>query len=224
MGLEDRHEGFQLVIARRRSRQERGLKLCLFNLFYSLFGFLSDYPITLNAGVYGLMDRVVIDQLNRLTERNRFLPGLRSWIGFRETVVWYDREERAAGKPKQSLLNLLKYGFDAIFSFSYKPLRLSLLLGLTISISSFTYAAVLLIMRLLQINVVPGFTTPTISILFLGGVQLIGIGILGEYLGRIYDEVKQRPIFIVDNILRSTGNKKTNLFPENESANEPTGK
>ena len=114
----------------------------------------------------------------------------------------YDRDERAAGRPKQSLLRLTRYALDAIFSFSYKPLRLSLTAGLIMSAVCFAYALVLLVKRLLGIDVVKGFTTPTVAILFLGGVQLISIGILGEYIGRVYDEVKARPLYIVEKVLR----------------------
>ncbi|MGH9321284.1 MAG: glycosyltransferase family 2 protein [Vicinamibacteria bacterium] len=206
--LEAWRNGAQVVIPRRRSRKESGLRRLAFDLFPYVFEWLSDYPIRLKSGVFGLMDRVVVDELNRMTERHRFLPGLFGWVGFRQVVVWYDRSERAAGQPKQSLRRLLRYGFDAIFSFSYKPLRLSLICGVIVSFTAFTYATILLTLRLLNINVVRGFTTPTVAILFLGGVQLIGIGILGEYLGRIYDEVKLRPLYVVDEVWRHSRPQK----------------
>ena len=189
--------GYQVVVARRRSRQDRGLRGLLFRLFHRLFGWVSDFPIDANTGIFGLLDRRAAQQLIALEERNRFLPGLRSWIGFQQTTIWYDRAARAAGEPKQTFDRLFRYAFDAIFSFSYKPLRLSWLFGFIVSTCSFAYGAVLLVMRVLDINVVLGFTTPTVAIMFLGGVQLITIGILGEYLGRIYDEVKHRPHYIV---------------------------
>lgn len=189
--------GNQVVVARRRSRQDRGLRGFFFRLFHRIFGLISDFPIDTDAGIFGLLDRRATDELIRLQERNRFLPGLRSWVGFRQTTVWYDRAARAAGEPKQSFGRLLRYGFDAVFSFSYKPLRLSWLFGFIVSTIAFGYGAVLLLLRLLSVNVVSGFTTPTVAILFLSGVQLITIGILGEYLGRIYDEVKRRPHYIV---------------------------
>lgn len=191
------HTGYQVVVARRRSRQDRGLRGLLFRLFHQLFGWVSDFPIDADTGIFGLLDRRAAQQLIALEERNRFLPGLRSWIGFQQTTIWYDRAARAAGEPKQTVGRLFRYAFDAIFSFSYKPLRLSWLFGFIVSTLSFIYGAVLLVMRVLDINVVLGFTTPTVAIMFLGGVQLITIGILGEYLGRIYDEVKHRPQYIV---------------------------
>jgi len=195
-------EGNMVVLAYRRSRREGFLRQRLYSLFYTLLGTVSDYPIPLDAGVFGLVDRRVADQLRNLSEHNRFLPGLRAWIGFSQAVVPYDREERVAGRPKQSLVRLTRYALDAVFSFSYKPLRLSLAAGLVISGVCFLYAVVLVIKRLVGIDVVPGFTTPTVAILFLGGVQLISIGILGEYIGRVYDEVKARPLYIISEILR----------------------
>lgn len=201
-------EGYDVVIAQRRSRKEGTLRRLLFRAFYKILGIISDYPVTLNAGVFGLMDKRVVGQLVRISERNRFIPGLRSWLGFRQGFVTYDREDRAGGKPKQTLGRLLRYGFDAIFSFSYKPLRISWLIGLVISSLCFLYSIFLVLLRILDINVVPGFTTPTVAILFIGGIQLITIGILGEYLGRIYDEVKQRPLFVVEEELRHCGQGK----------------
>ena len=200
--------GAEVVLAERRSRFETGIRRVLFPLFYSVLGFLSDYPIPLNAGIFGLLDKRAVDAINRLGESNRYIPGLRAWVGFRTQVVFYDRAQRAAGKPKQSFLRLLGYAFDAIFSFSYKPLRLSLFAGLSVAFLSLALGALLFTLRLLNkglfgIPVVAGYTSTIVAITFLGGVQLICIGILGEYLGRIYDEVKRRPLFIVRRVHRS---------------------
>ncbi len=194
--------GAEVVVAERRSRVETGIRRLLFASFYSVLGFLSDYPLPLNAGIFGLLDRRAVEAINRLGETNRYLPGLRAWIGFRTEVILYDRAPRAAGEPKQGLLRLISYALDAIFSFSYKPLRLSLFSGFVIAFFSLVFGAVLLVLRLLGkglfgIPVVLGYTSTIVSITFLGGAQLISIGILGEYLGRIYDEVKRRPLFIV---------------------------
>jgi dolichol-phosphate mannosyltransferase len=195
-------KGAQVVVAQRRSRAERGPRRWLFWLFYRALGFLSDYPIPLNAGIFGLLDRQAVESVNRLGETNRYLPGLRAWVGFRTSVVTYDRAERAGGRPKQTLWKLLRYGLDAIFSFSYKPLRLSLFVGLFTSGFAMCYGITLLICRLLGVGmlglpVVNGYTSTIVSILFLGGVQLISVGILGEYIGRVYDEVKRRPLYLV---------------------------
>jgi dolichol-phosphate mannosyltransferase len=194
--------GAQIVIAERRKRAEGRLRRGLFWCFYKLLGFLSDYPIPLNAGIFGLLDRQAVDAINRLTETNRYLPGLRAWVGFKTAVVHYERAERAGGEPKQSLFRLVRYALDAIFGFSYKPLRLSLALGLLTAGFAMLYGVVLVTCRLLGVGmfgvpVVDGYTSTIVSILFLGGVQLFSVGLLGEYIGRIYDEVKRRPLYFI---------------------------
>ncbi|HKE57023.1 MAG TPA: glycosyltransferase family 2 protein [Pyrinomonadaceae bacterium] len=198
-------KGAKVVIAERRSRKERGLRKVLFPLFYKGLGYLSDFPIPLNAGIFGLLDSQAVDAINRLAETNRYLPGLRAWVGFKTAVVYYDRAPRAAGEPKQNFWRLLKYALDAIFSFSYKPLRLSLLLGSLAAVLAVVYGTVLVFCRFLGIGflggpVVIGYTSTIVSILLLGGVQLICVGLLGEYIGRIYDEVKRRPLFLIHKI------------------------
>jgi len=194
--------GAEVVIAERRSRMESGLRKHLFPLFYKVFGFLSDYPIPLNAGILGLMDRRVVDTLLCLTETNRYLPGLRAWVGFKTAVVFYDRAERAAGEPKQTLGRLIRYALDAIFSFSYKPVRLTLGFGMLTAVASVFIGFFLVFCRIFGIGlfgspVVYGYTSTLVFILLLAGVQLTSIGILGEYIGRIYDEVKRRPLFVI---------------------------
>lgn len=193
--------GAEVVVAQRRSRMETGFRRVVYPLFYKFMGFLSDYPIPLNAGIFGLLDRQVVDAINALSENNRYLPGMRAWVGFRTEVVFYDRRGRAAGRPKQTFWRLLKYGLDAIFSFSYKPLRLSLVMGGATAIFAILYAVALIAARTAGLQlvgpVVWGYTSTIVSVLFMGGVQLICLGILGEYIGRIYDEVKRRPLYIV---------------------------
>ena len=167
-------------------------------LFHRTFGWLADFPIPADVGVFGLLDRKALDELNRLREKNRFLPGLRSWVGFDQRVVFYDRGARASGLPKQSFGRLLHYALNGIFSFSYKPLRLMVLAGSVICALGFALAARFVIRRLAGVEQAQmGFTTLVTLILFMGGVQLVSIGLLGEYLARIYDEVKARPLFIV---------------------------
>lgn len=195
-------DGAQVVIAERKSRAERGLRGLMFKLFYKVLGMLADFPIPLNAGIFGLLDRQAVDAVVQLSESNRYIPGLRAWVGYKTATVYYERAERAAGEPKQSFWKLLKYGLDAIFSFSYKPLRLSLTLGLSVAGFSMLYGMFLVICRVFNVGlfgipVVDGYTSTIVAILFLGGVQLISVGILGEYIGRIYDEVKRRPLFLV---------------------------
>lgn len=217
------HNGAQVVVAQRRTRPEDGWRRWLFPAFYRLLGFLSDYPIPLNAGIFGLLDRKAVESINQLTESNRYLPGLRAWVGYRTEVVFYDRASRAAGKPKQSIWNLFKYALDAIFSFSYKPLRLSLVVGGSVALFALIYGVILIFCRLLGVGlfgqpVVIGYTSVIVSVLFLGGVQLIGIGILGEYIGRIYDEVKRRPLFLIQKVHHAEAQQTDAQRPKGETA------
>lgn len=194
--------GAEVVIAERRGRVESGLRKYCFPLFYKILGLLSDYPIPLNSGVFGLMNRQVVDTILRLEETNRYLPGLRAWVGFKTEIVYYDRAARASGEPKQTLARLVKYALDAIFSFSYKPLRLTLALGMITALLSVVTGFIFIICRILRIGLfgsplVYGYTSTLVFILLLAGVQLTSIGVLGEYIGRIYDEVKRRPLFVI---------------------------
>ena len=190
--------GAEVVRAHRRTRRERGIRRWSLILFHRLFGWLADFPMPAQAGVFGLLDRKALDELNRLPEKNRFLPGLRAWVGFEQGVVYYDREARASGPPKQSFGRLVHYALNGIFSFSYKPLRLMVLAGTVICLLGFVLAARFVIRRLAGVEQAQmGFTTLVTLVLFMGGVQLVSIGLLGEYLARIYDEVKARPLFIV---------------------------
>jgi len=191
-------EGADVVRAVRRSRQETGVRRIGMDLFHRLFGRVADFPIESNTGTFGLMDREAVEALNALPERNRFFPGLRTWVGFTTGEVAYDRKERAAGEPQQTFTKLMRYALDGVFSFSYLPLRLLTYAGVFIAFAGFSAAVFYAVRRLTGIETAPtGYTTLVTIVLFLGGVQLIGIGVLGEYLGRIYDEVKRRPLYVV---------------------------
>ncbi|GJM26090.1 MAG: glycosyl transferase [Phycisphaerae bacterium] len=211
-------EGAKVVVARRSSRKDRGIRGMLFPLFYKVLGFLSDFPIPLNAGIFGLLDRQAADAINRLSETNRYLPGMRAWVGYKTKVVFYDRAERGGGETKQSMWRLIKYALDAIFSFSYKPLRFCLGAGLGVSCFAMVYGVALVVLRLMGkgmfgISIVDGYTSTIVAILFLGGIQLMSVGILGEYIGRIYDEVKRRPLFLIEDIHRSESHATENRQP-----------
>jgi polyisoprenyl-phosphate glycosyltransferase len=200
--------GAKVVIAERTSRAERGIRGKLFPLFYKVMGLISDFPIPLNAGIFGLLDRQPADAIINLQEGNRYLPGLRAWVGFTTAFVYYERADRAAGEPKQTLLRLLKYGMDAIFSFSYKPLRLGMALGLMVLAFSLFLSMVAVgntVFHLKFFGIIPGagHIGTLLAILFLGSVQLICTGLLGEYIGRIYDEVRRRPLFLVHKVHKS---------------------
>lgn len=190
--------GAEVVRAVRRSRAERGMRRAGFDLFHALFGRLTDYPIEPNSGTFGLLGRAAVEAFNQLPERHRFFPGLRAWIGFPTASVLYDRQERAAGQSQQTLRRLVRYALDGLFSFSHLPLRVLTYTGVFVACMGFAAGLFFILWRLFKFEQSPtGFTTLAALITFLGGVQLIGIGVLGEYLGRIYDEVKQRPNYIV---------------------------
>jgi dolichol-phosphate mannosyltransferase len=193
--------GNQVVLAERRSRADAGAAAGVrglgFRLFYPAMRLLSDLPYGPDAGIFGLMDRAVVDHFNKLPERNRFIPGLRLWLGYQRAWVPYDRETRAAGKPKQTLRRLMRYAIDGMLSFSIKPLRMAAYLGFLVSAAAFALGLFYIITFFVMKKEITGFTTTITCVLFLGGVQLMCVGILGEYIGRIYEEVKQRPLYVV---------------------------
>ncbi|MCS6245279.1 MAG: glycosyltransferase family 2 protein [Opitutus sp.] len=190
--------GAEVVLAVRRSRQDAGLRRVGFDVFHRWFQRVSDFKIEANTGTFGLLARPAVAAINALEEHHRFFPGLRAWVGFKQAEVIYDRQERAAGTPGQTLRRLVRYALDGIFSFSYFPLRMMTYTGMFIAGLGFAVGAFFVMRRLLGQEVAfTGFTTLVTLILFLGGVQLIGIGILGEYLGRIYDEAKRRPLYVL---------------------------
>jgi glycosyltransferase involved in cell wall biosynthesis len=193
------HSGAQVVTAVRRSRQEsRKILSVLFPLFYRVLGTISDYPIPLNAGIFGLMDRQVLDSLNGLREGNRYLPGLRAWVGYRTAIVYYDRQDRVGGDGKLSFMSRIKYAMDAITSFSYKPLRLAFVLAAI----SFAAAVLSAIAAVASTN--NGmFYALFCTIFLMSCLPLLCIGILGEYLGRVYDEVRARPLSIINRVYQS---------------------
>ena len=190
--------GAQVVTAVRRSRQESRKALAkLFPLFYRVLGALSDFPIPLNAGIFGLLDRQAVDSINSLREGNRYLPGLRAWVGYRTGVVLYDRQDRLGGEGKLTFVSRVKYAMDAITSFSYKPLRFSFALS---GISVFS-AAVLAICALVSDSPMSHLGFGISSAIFLvGSLLLLCLGVLGEYLGRVYDEVRSRPLSIISKV------------------------
>lgn len=193
--------GAQVVVAVRRSRQERRKILAaLFPLFYRVLAALSDYPIPLNAGIFGLMDRQAVDSINALSEGNRYLPGLRAWVGYKNAVVYYDRNDRLAGDGKLSFVSRIKYAMDAITSFSYKPLRLCFALS---SLSAFIVAILALGALLAKSPIDTVGLSVTAAIFMVGGMLLLCLGVLGEYLGRVYDEVRGRPLSLINKVYQA---------------------
>jgi glycosyltransferase involved in cell wall biosynthesis len=192
-------QGYEVVVGERTSRADRaGARGIGFRLFYTMLRHFTELPNAADAGIFGLMDRRVVEEFKRLPERNRFIPGLRTWLGFRQTTVPYARSGRAAGKPKQTLSRLIKYAIDGMLSFSTRPLRAATYMGFLVSAIAFALAVFYLVTFFaFHKQAGGGFTTTILCVLFLGGVQLICVGILGEYIGRIYEEIKQRPLYVV---------------------------
>jgi dolichol-phosphate mannosyltransferase len=191
-------EGFEVVYAQRVSRVREGpLKRGLAWLYYRVLRAVAPVDIPTDTGDFCLMDRKVVDQLVALPERNRYIRGLRAWVGFRQTSVQFERAARFAGEPKYTFRKSLSLGFNGIISFSKAPLRLATWLGMIVSLASFILAVVFVIEKLTGGFEIRGWASTVVIILFLGGVQLLTIGIIGEYLSRIYDEVKQRPLYVV---------------------------
>ncbi len=194
-------EGSQVVYGIRRKRKEWFGKRLAYWAFYRIFrklAFASLNNVPLDAGDFCLMDRRVVEVIKNLPERNRFLRGLRSWAGFRQSGVEYERASRFAGSTKYPLRKLIKLAADGIFSFSYIPLRIATFFGLLVAAAAFAGIIFVLYLRLVKGLVgTVGYYSTLISILFIGAIQLIGIGILGEYIARIYEEVKHRPLYVV---------------------------
>lgn len=197
--LEKWEKGYQVVYAKRTAREgERRLKRWTASLFYWLLNKLTDIKIPQNTGDFRLMDRKVVLEMRKMKERNRFVRGLSSWVGFSQIGVEYKRNQRYAGETKYSLRKMLKFAFDGIFSFSQKPLKIALNIGFfSIFVGLLLIIYVFLGKIFFPDITVPGWASLLIAVVFFGGVQLFTIGIIGEYIGRIYDEIKNRPLYII---------------------------
>jgi glycosyltransferase involved in cell wall biosynthesis len=193
-------EGYDVVYAVRRDRKEGWLKRAAYAVFYRLLSRLATIDIPLDTGDFCVMRRVVVEQINAMPERHRFIRGLRCYAGFRQTGVAYVRDARAAGAPKYTFWKLLELATDGIFTFSAKPLRLATVLGFCSAVAALAYSAYIIMWRLLSSEELPGFASIIAVVLYLGAVQLVCIGILGEYIGRIHNEVKRRPGYIIARI------------------------
>ncbi len=195
--------GFQVVYAQRTKRiQESWGKQFLAYWFYRILQKLADVEIPTDTGDFCLIDRSVIDLLNKMPERTRYLRGLRSWVGFNQTAVPFDRDPRYAGDVKYTFRKSFKLAISGIVSFSQVPLRLSTYVGLFAAVASLFMGLLILYWRVFVPNSpLTGFTTILVAVFFLGAVQLVCIGILGEYIGRIYEEVKGRPLYTISEIV-----------------------
>jgi glycosyltransferase involved in cell wall biosynthesis len=191
-------EGYDVVYATRLKRKgETFPKLFTANLFYRIIDNMSEFHIPRNTGDFRLMDRKVVNALSQLPERTRFMKGLFAWVGFKQTAIYYEREPRRAGQSKWNYWRLWNFAIDGITSFSTLPLKMWSYIGLFLSFMSMCYATFLIVRTLLLGIELPGYASMMVVILFIGGIQLITLGVIGEYLGRIYIEVKHRPLYLI---------------------------
>jgi len=190
-------EGYDVVYAVKRSRREPLLRAALFGLFYEVQTRLAEPKMPRGAGTFCAMTRRVVGVLNRMGEHSRYLSGLRAYAGFRQVGVEFDRPERHSGKPQQSFGKLLRTGLDAIFAYSYVPARLASILGLATAAVALGVSVWVLYGKWVAHTAIPGWASTMVSHLFIGAVQLVCIGILGEYVARIYEEVRRRPLYVV---------------------------
>ncbi|EFK95831.1 Bactoprenol glucosyl transferase [sediment metagenome] len=199
--IEAYRNGFDVVLAKRSNRDSDSmLKRMSANYFYKLVNLMSDSKIPENVGDFRLLSRPVVDAIKLLPENKLFMKGLLSWVGFKTTVVEYSRPTRSVGTSKFNGWKLWNFALEGITSFSTVPLRIWTYMGVSIALCSFIYGAWMAIEKMFWGNPVPGYPSLIVAILFLGGVQLIGIGVLGEYIGRIYIEAKRRPRYIIRKI------------------------
>lgn len=195
-------DGYDVVYAIRRQRKEIWIKRTSYAIFYRLLQRIASIEIPLDAGDFCIMDRRVVNILTHMPERNRFVRGIRSWVGLKQVGLAYDRDARNAGKPKFTFSRLLYLALDGLVSFSFLPLRVITVIGFIVSIVSILLAIFYTIQKVTIGLNPPGFATLVVAILFLSGMQLMTIGLIGEYVGRIFEEVKQRPLYVVSRVVK----------------------
>ena len=215
-------EGYDVVYARRVRRKEGVILRLAYYLFYRFAARMSDTPLPVDAGDFGLLSSRVVEQLRRTPERHRYLRGLRSWVGFRQTGIEVERLERFAGRSKYSPRKLFRLAFDGVFAFSIVPLRLAAVLGAATIALTLLFALYSLYAKLFHDRSPRGFTALVLLISFLSGVHLLFLGVIGEYVGRIYEEVKRRPPFVVGKVVRGGTAPALPTAPGSGRAAEPT--
>lgn len=207
--IEKWKEGYEVVYGKRISREgETWFKKFTAKWFYRILRRMTNVDIPTDTGDFRLIDRKVADVLTQLNEKHRFVRGLVSWVGFKQTSVQFVREERAAGTTKYPLKRMLKFALDGITSFSYKPLRIASYIGFFVSLCSFAYLIFIVCERLFTDNTVPGWTSLIGINLLFNGIILILLGVIGEYIGRIYEESKNRPLYIVQEVFQQEEDKQ----------------
>jgi len=205
--VEKFEEGFDVVYAQRVRRKEPlPLRICYF-VFYRMMARLSDIRLPLDSGDFGLMSRRVVDHVRRMPEHHRYLRGMRSWVGFRQIGIPVERAERHSGKSKYSLMRLMKLAADGIFAFSIVPIRAAAIAGAMVTLLSFLYVCYAVYAKVFLHQSPQGFTALLVAITFLSGIILLFLGIIGEYVGRIYEETKARPQYVVGRVVGKNGDQ-----------------
>jgi polyisoprenyl-phosphate glycosyltransferase len=199
--LAEYEKGYDVVYAQRVDRKESLPYRAAYFGFYRLMRKLSDVKVPVDSGDFALLSRRVVDQINLLPERHRYIRGLRSWVGFPQTGVPVERDPRAGGEPSYTLRKLFRLAFDGVFAFSIAPLRAAWLFGACVSACASVYALYAVFQRLFLGTSPQGFTALIVAITFFAGIQLLFLGLIGEYLGRVYDEAKGRPHFVVTDVV-----------------------
>ena len=207
--LAKHREGYDVVYAQRKKRKESLALRASYFMYYRLLSSLADTQLPLDAGDFALMTRRVVEQMRAAPEHNRYLRGLRSWVGFRQTGIPVERDERFAGTTNYGPLKLLKLASDGIFSFSIVPLRAAALLGLVAILITGAFSIYTLYARLVLHRTPVGFTSLMLFMAFLTGVQLFFLGVIGEYVGRIYQETKRRPLYVLGSVRRAAAPRQT---------------
>jgi polyisoprenyl-phosphate glycosyltransferase len=195
--LKKQKEGFDIVYAVRKNRKEGLVKRFFYRSFYVVMRYLAYIDVPLDAGDFCVMSKRVVETINAMPERNRFIRGLRVWTGFKKSPLEYDRHERKAGDTKYPFLRLVNFGVAGIMSFSTKPLRVSSYVGVSIAALSFLVGLILIILKLTVTFNVSGWASLMLVVFFLGGVQLLVLGVIGEYIGLIYMETQHRPLYVI---------------------------
>jgi polyisoprenyl-phosphate glycosyltransferase len=213
--LAEYENGYDVVYAQRTQRKESLALRASYFTFYRLLNRLSELEVPMDSGDFALLSRRVVAQLNLLPERHRYLRGLRTWVGFRQTGIPVERDRRSGGEPSYTTGKLLRLAFDGIFAFSVTPLRAAWILGAVASGAASVYALWAVFERLFLGTSPQGFTALIVAITFFAGVQLLFLGLIGEYLGRVYDETKSRPHFVITEVVRGDE-------PEGSSETQPT--
>lgn len=190
-------EGYEVVYTVKKKRNEPPFRKFLFNQFHKIFSLLSEYEMPMNTGIFSLIDKKILKIIISLEEKNKYITGLRYWVGFNQCSIEFERPDRLEGEPKQTLPKLFKLAMDGIFSFSNKPLEIAFFIGMTITVLSFLLICVIIYIKLFTSKAIPGYATYTSIILFMGGINIFISGILGRYISMIFKDTKNRPVYLV---------------------------